>query len=349
MLSQKDRPRILVLCSQGIGDCLMAMPAIDCLRNFYKTMRIDVLVQNDIVSEIINRTKVVDRVYVLRKNPLKNLFILARKVIRQKYDVSITLGNTDQFKGSLFPLICRIKHRIGLTKNRKLHFYHMHVSYNGTSHKIEQNIKIISLLNIYPNSISTPRFIIYPNEQEKIDSFLQSQKTEKSFLVGIVSSSSPSRAGPTRRWETEKFAALGDCLVEEGKIPVFLGDTSDKQTIINNIRSLMKYPNASIDASGIFTLFETGALIRKCKAIIGNDAGLMHIAAALSVPTFTIFGHTNRYGHRPYQKQGYIIYNKKLKCSPCVDINPYGACKEKPCLKGISVQDVLSEFHRIFN
>jgi ADP-heptose:LPS heptosyltransferase len=75
----------------------------------------------------------------------------------------------------------------------------------------------------------------------------------------------------------------------------------------------------------------------------------MHVAAALETPTVTIFGHTNRYAHKPYQKHSYIVYNEKLQCSPCVDIDPYGACKDRQCLNGIEVEDVLTVLWKVIN
>ncbi|MFX0133232.1 MAG: lipopolysaccharide heptosyltransferase II [Candidatus Hodarchaeota archaeon] len=333
--------KILILCPQGIGDSLMAMSMIDVLKNSIREVQISVLVRNNNISEMLKRAKIVDKVHLLESSSLKNFIKITNEIYKYHYNVSITTSNVNQFKGSFFPFICGIKLRLGDLKNKKMHFYNRYIKYNGRILKIKQNLKILSLLNLNIDKFRPPKFIIYEREQEEVINFLRAQKVNKHFLIGIVPSSNSRGAGPTRRWAPEKFAKLCDTLIETGKIPVFLGNREDKTTVISKIVSLMKYPEEALDTSGKFTLFQTGALIKNCRTVIGNDAGLMHIAAALEVPTITIFGHTNRYAHRPYQKKSYIVYNKNLECSPCVDINPYGACKEKKCLKDISVQDVL--------
>jgi len=349
LLTRHNIQKILVICPQGIGDSLMAMPLIDLLKNTIKEVRIGVLVRDNNISEIFKRAKIVDEVYILWNYLLRNYIKIANKIRKYNYDTSITSSNINQFKGSFFPFLCGIKMRLGETKNKKLHFYTRFIKYNGRIHKINQNIKILSLLNLNIDNFNPPKFIIHEEEEEEVSKFLNNQKANNYFLTGIVPSSNPRGAGITRRWAPEKFAKLCDSLINAGKIPVFLGNNQDKVTVVSKIISLMKYPEKALDASGKFTLFQTGALIKKCMVVVGNDAGLMHIAAALKVPTITIFGHTNRYAHRPYQKKSYIVYNKNLECSPCVDINPYGACKEKKCLKDITVSDVLSKINEVFN
>jgi len=345
------RRKILIICPQGIGDVLMAMPMIDCLKNHIKSLIIGAVVRDDNIAEMLKRAKIVDRVYIIKNYSLRNYYSVAKKIIKDRYDASITASNINQFKGSLFPFFLGIRLRLGEIKNKKLHFYNKYTRYNGKVHKIEKNIELLSLLklNLNIDNFYPPKFIIYDKEEEEISKFLSAQKSINSFLIGIVSSSNPRRAGINRRWAPEKFAKLCDSLIEIGKIPVFLGNNKDKISVVSRIKSLMNYPENALDASGRFTLFQTGALIKKCKLVVGNDAGLMHIAAALNVPTITIFGYTNRYAHRPYQNKSYIVYNKNLECSPCVDINPYGACKEKKCLKDITVSDVLSKINEVFN
>ena len=49
------------------------------------------------------------------------------------------------------------------------------------------------------------------------------------------------------------------------------------------------------------SLIETAACIKQCKVFIGNDSGLMHIAAALRVPTIGLFGPSREQNYRPWQ------------------------------------------------
>ena len=55
-----------------------------------------------------------------------------------------------------------------------------------------------------------------------------------------------------------------------------------------------------LDLVGAVDLLTAAACLRRCRAFLGNDSGLMHLAAAAGTPTLGLFGpsHTRRY--RPW-------------------------------------------------
>jgi hypothetical protein len=63
-------------------------------------------------------------------------------------------------------------------------------------------------------------------------------------------------------------------------------------------------------------LAEAAFLISKCKAFIGNDGGLAHVAAATGVPTFIIFGPSSDIKNRPYAPNAHVVA-LKIPCRPC--------------------------------
>ena len=73
-------------------------------------------------------------------------------------------------------------------------------------------------------------------------------------------------------------------------------------------------------------------------AVLSNDSGLMHIAAALQKPLAVIYGSTSPEHTPPLTKQVSIISNK-IECSPCFE-------RECPkvhhkCLRELMPQQVL--------
>jgi ADP-heptose:LPS heptosyltransferase len=61
----------------------------------------------------------------------------------------------------------------------------------------------------------------------------------------------------------------------------------------------------------------------------------MHIAAALNVPVFAIFGPTDPSRTGPYGK-GHTIIREDIRCSPCFR----KSCDEMKCMKDLSVEKV---------
>ena len=84
------------------------------------------------------------------------------------------------------------------------------------------------------------------------------------------------------------------------------------------------------NSCGSLTVGQSASLLRLADAVITNDTGMMHIAAALRKPIVSVWGNTvPEFGMYPYLPQGMrpavIIENKSLKCRPCDKLG-YAKC-----------------------
>lgn len=79
------------------------------------------------------------------------------------------------------------------------------------------------------------------------------------------------------------------------------------------------------------------ALLSRCKLLVTNDTGPMHVAAAVGTPVVALFGSTSPAWTRPFGTGHEVIY-KHLDCSPCFQRTcPIGY----KCLHAIPVEEVL--------
>ena len=70
---------------------------------------------------------------------------------------------------------------------------------------------------------------------------------------------------------------------------------------------------------------------------LANDSGLMHVAAALNVPTLGLFGSTSPDYTPPLSDQSAVI-KSEIECSPCFKRDcPYGHYK---CLEEMAPEKV---------
>jgi ADP-heptose:LPS heptosyltransferase len=76
--------------------------------------------------------------------------------------------------------------------------------------------------------------------------------------------------------------------------------------------------------------------MRKARFVVSNDSGPMHIAAALGIPVYAIFGPTDPQRTGPYGK-GHTIIKGEIPCAPCFK----KTCEDVKCLKGLSVDRVF--------
>jgi ADP-heptose:LPS heptosyltransferase len=99
----------------------------------------------------------------------------------------------------------------------------------------------------------------------------------------------------------------------------------------------------AVSIAGKTNLKELLAVIKGARYFICNDTGPMHMAAALNIPVFVIFGPANpiRTGPHGHEPNGIIhtVLQKNLDCSPCYRQTP---CDNYRCMEEMSVSDVLT-------
>ena len=149
----------------------------------------------------------------------------------------------------------------------------------------------------------------------------------------------------TKRWPIEFYAEFGRRLTKEGYMIAVLGGESDK-TICSDLQKMI--PN-SIDLSNNNDLFQTAAHMKNCKAVVCNDSGLMHTAAAMGIPVISIFGSTvKEFGFAPYGVQSLVIENHDLNCRPCTHIGKSKCPKTHfKCMNDITPNLVYDKFKNL--
>jgi heptosyltransferase-2 len=197
------------------------------------------------------------------------------------------------------------------------------------------------------------RFVALANEEASItipevlppklvvDSAIVQQVVQRRQLSEVLSKPvlvlCPGAAyGPAKQWPTEAYAALAKGWLAKGWSVWLMGSGSDQA-----VCAKIKQANGEgcIDWSGQLTLTETLVLMSLATAVVSNDSGLMHVAAALERPVVALYGSTDPGFAPPLNKQHRIVY-LDLACSPCAQrACPLG---HLACLRQMSVAQVDS-------
>ena len=150
--------------------------------------------------------------------------------------------------------------------------------------------------------------------------------------------------GPAKRWPASHFAVLAEQL----SLPVvLLGSNKDAvlcEEISHKVNAVR--PGHCLDWSGRTTLDEALAAIAGAKAMVSNDSGLMHVAAAFGVPQVAVFGSSSPLHTPPLNPLAHVVwlkndpqYQPPLDCAPCFQREcPLGHTR---CLVDIQPDDVL--------
>ena len=150
--------------------------------------------------------------------------------------------------------------------------------------------------------------------------------------------------GPAKRWPPSHFAVLAEQL----PLPVVLLGSGKEAALCAGIAHTVNAvrPGHCLDWSGRTSLDQALAAIAAAKAMVSNDSGLMHVAAALDVPQVAIFGSSSPLHTPPLNPLAHVVwlktdanYQPPLDCAPCFKREcPMGHTR---CLVDVQPHDVL--------
>jgi len=138
-------------------------------------------------------------------------------------------------------------------------------------------------------------------------------------------------------WLSDRFNQLLKLLIEKYSNLNFIlvGSFAEKKKYFKNVVKNIDNKNV-IDLMGE-TLTQTFAYIKKSNLFIGNDSGLMHLAAASKISTIGLFGPTNDKIYAPYGKNCYTLRTKESYKY----FNEIVIKKESSYMDSIHVTDVM--------
>ena len=340
-------PGILIIAPNWIGDAVMTQPLLASIKALYPDSTIDVLA-GTWVAPIYRACSEVHEVieaqfehkqlqWGLRKQS-------AKQIEQKKYQACFVLPNS--FKSAFIPWLANIPLRIGYRGEMRFGLINVALDNPSKTNRppmVEHYLALSTLLkdeeqveNQQISSNITPRLNVSTSATQSIQSKLQSANITDSIYVFCPGA----EYGPSKRWPTEHFARLAQELIKENPTNhiILIGSHGD-QNLANEISSQEKQNSNIHNWCGSTSLDEAIALIGMSKAVVSNDSGLMHIAAALRVPQVAIFGSSDPAHTPPLSDKAKVIW-LDLPCSPCHKREcPLGHLK---CLKDILPQQVLA-------
>lgn len=147
--------------------------------------------------------------------------------------------------------------------------------------------------------------------------------------------------GPAKRWPPAYYGKLALLL----DAPVVLLGSGKEAALCEEISA--HAPGKCLNLAGKTALMDAFALIAASRAVISNDSGLMHVAAAFGAPQVALFGSSSPLHTPPLSERAQVVWLKQdpnymppLDCAPCFQREcPLGHLR---CLNDISPERVRS-------
>ncbi|HMO50412.1 MAG TPA: glycosyltransferase family 9 protein [Kiritimatiellia bacterium] len=175
---------------------------------------------------------------------------------------------------------------------------------------------------------------------EKAKAWLD-RHVEGSRLVLIF----PGSGWPGKNWPPALFARLADALVRDHTVTVGLAGSPGEHGLCETVRAQMVQPAHNL--AGLFTLAGSAALIQQSACVIGNDSAPMHLAAALEVPTVSLWGPTFPEKWAPLGGRHAAIKAAE-PCAGCLYWHVNASCRQHPgCIASVRYEAVLDAARRV--
>ena len=162
---------------------------------------------------------------------------------------------------------------------------------------------------------------------------------KNNILIGIHPGCD--KANIERRWLVKNFIELVKILTKNKNNKIIVFEGPDEEDILTN------FENLDIIKGRNLSFKRLAALINECDIMLTSDSGLGHIAAALNIPTVTLFGPANPNQTRPYGNKGIVI--SKLDPNFYFDETKRKFLKVegRKALEKINVNDVLNAINKL--
>ncbi len=348
--------KILIVNPFGIGDVIFSTPLVEVLKKHFPNSYI-AYICNRRALRLIETNPSLSKIFVYEKDEYRSVLkhskidgakkILAflKEIRRERFDVSIDLSLG--YKHSMILKLIGIKKRVGFNYRHRGKFLtdKLDIESFDNKHVVDYYLCLAKLLGIDTESKFEPRIFASTASETAGNKFLkEAGLSENELLIGMLPGCGASWGADAkrRRWGIEKFARLADLLIEKhGARIILLGDAKEID-VASGVQNLMK--NKAVNYCGKTSLGDLIGIMTKCKLIITNEGGPLHMAVALGVKTVSLFGPVDERTYGPYSSSGdhAVVSRKDLNCRPCYKKFKYNDCETRTCLASISVDEVFT-------
>jgi len=276
-MSLDKQKRILIIRPDRIGDVVLSTPIPREIKKFYPDSYIGVLLREYTKDIYVNNPNVDQIIIDLEKKDSNSIIQLIKEIRSLKFTQAFMLLPTERMNWILF--FSGIKHRIGVG-----HKFYQFVTntksvyrrkYIPLRHEADYCMDMARKIGVISDNLDTE---IYLNNEEKAFVSLLKEKFSKGqkFLIGIHTTSGNS----VPNWKVQTYLDLIIKLKSLNNVQIVITDLQIPEEIINITE--VEYPEQK-------TLRDLIHIISSLDLLIASSTGPTHIAAALKIPTITMF------------------------------------------------------------
>ena len=332
----------LVIAPQWIGDAVMTEPLLRVLAKRGESLSVAAMPW---VAPIYRAMPQVTEVIEL-PFPRGGLHWAARRNLAQQWRSRFERAyvGPNSWKSALLPWMAGIPVRVGYHGETRFGLLNQRIPNPDKDQRGAMVAHYLALAQIEADS----------SVQPKLDLSLDLLKTTLlnfDLKLGAYAVFAPgAEYGPAKRWPAAYFSEMG---LRTG-LPVVLLGSAKEAALCDDIakRINQERPKNARNLAGKTDLSQAMALIASSQAMLSNDSGLMHVAAAMGVPQVAVFGSSSPLHTPPLSDKAVVLwlkteasYQPALDCAPCFErICPLGHLR---CLNDLTPERVEQAWREV--
>ena len=311
---------ILVVKPSSLGDVVHTLPAVGLLRQCFPASHITWVV-NDSLRQLVDLCPYVDRPLVFRRSRwgrlrhCPELLGFLRELRERRYDVALDFQGL--LRSSMIAALSGSRRRVGFSHAREGAglFYTERVTVPpDVRHAVEKNLTLVRAALPVTGAPPAATFAVEPVSRERARVSLERHDVRPGDVLLAV--------GPSARWQSKVwpagfYAEVIDRVTKRlPSVRVWLVGAGDEAGIGRALQDACRVarPINLMGETDLGTLVE---LYRCTDALLANDSGPMHLAAAMGVPTVALFGSTDRTRTGPYGED-HVVFDASCNGTPCL-------------------------------
>lgn len=341
--------KILIVGPSWVGDMVMAQALFitlqeQALKNGHPLPVIDVLApawSKPLLARMPQVRRAVEMPFKHGELNLAGRYRVGHRLRKERYDQVIVLPNS--FKSALPALFVRARVRTGWRgEARGMLLNDMRILDEQALPLMVQRFVALGLPDgaALPQPLPRPRLVTDPASVAAAVEALQLQ-TDRPVLVICPGA----EFGDAKQWPAEHYASVSQQQIDAGWQVWILGSAKDSD-IATTIRGLLTAVGQEHchDLTGRTSLAQAIDLMSLATAVVSNDSGLMHVAAALARPIVALYGSTSA-DFTPPLADNVQLLAIDIDCRPCFE----RTCplKHKRCLVDLSPQLALAALQQV--
>ena len=287
--------KILVIGPSWVGDMMMSQSLYRTLKAEYPSAEIDVMAPAW-CRPLLARMPEVNQALAM---PLGHGALglgerrrLGRALRANRYDRAYVLPNS--FKSALVPFFADIPQRTGWRGEMRYGLLNDVRVLDKAAFPlmVQRYVALAYDKGRIQRADDLPQPLLWPqlqvSDEEIADTTAAFNLTDSRPIVGFCPGA---EFGPAKRWPHYHYATLAQRLIENGYQIALFGSAKDHEAG-EQIRAALQEDarDFCLNLAGKTQLEQAVILIAACRAVVSNDSGLMHVAAALNKPLIALYG-----------------------------------------------------------